>query len=206
MGWVSDFFSGEGKAGSINPGAQYLKGPENAAKISAEATAEAARNAEILNRERYGETTDRLSPYMDAELLAKKRQMVEMGLIPDDGSRGAYMNTPGYQGAIDAGVSAVNQGSANQGSLYSGSRARELKKVGQDVQQSYFSNYMNMLNNMANPTTTTNVSSLGMGQAATIGGQNIGSAAQQGQFRQQGAQASQAATGDALGALMALFL
>jgi len=212
MGFFDDFFGGSGSAGGLNPGGQYINGPTNAANISAQASAEAARNAELLNRERYGESQRMLSPYLQSELNANQQLNYEMGLPQAEGvnympqSAPAYRNTPGYQGAIQSGIDTVNAGAAGAGSLYSGARGDALRTAGQNVEQSYYSNYMNMLQGMANPSATTNLSSLGMGQAATIGGQNIGAAAQQGQFRQQGAQATQQAQGDAIGAIISMFL
>ena len=84
-----------------------------------------------------------------------------------------YMNIPGYQGAIDAGVQAVDQGAANAGALYSGTRGEALKEVGQDVQQSYYSNYMNMLQNLANPASATNLANINVGVQGDISKQNI---------------------------------
>jgi len=193
------------KAGLPNPGEDYIKGPERAAQISADATLQAAREAEALNRERYAESLERLSPYMESELQARNQLAIEMGLTPGEAST-AYMNAPGYQMAIDEGTRAVNQGAANTGALYSGARGAALRDVGQGVQQSFYSNYMNLLSNMAQPQVTQNISSLGMGQAATIGGQNIGASQAAGNYMQTGAAATQQATGDALGSIIGLFL
>jgi len=113
----------------------------------------------------------------------------------------AYMDTPGYAGAITEGTAAVNQGAAGSGSLYSGSRGEALKTVGQGVQQSYYSNYMNMLQNMANPSATTNLSNIGIGVAGNIGSQNIASAAQQNQYNLMGTQAQNAAYADIAGGI-----
>ena len=85
----------------------------------------------------------------------------------------AYMNNPSYQGAIAAGSEAVNTGAANAGALYSGSRGEALKEVGQSVQQSYYNNYMNMLSNLANPSTATNLANINIGAQGAIGQQNI---------------------------------
>jgi hypothetical protein len=204
MGWFSDFFEGD----SIipNPAADYLKGPEKAAGISAAASERTAAAAEALNRERYKESLTRLDPYMASELRAREQLDVEMGLAPGEAGT-AYMQTPGYQTSLDEAGRAVEQTAATSGStLYGGRRLQEAGKAGAGVQQSYYNNYMNMLTSMANPTTATNVSSLGMGQAATIGGQNIASTAQAGQFRQAGAQQTQQAQGDILGGIIGMFM
>ena len=117
------------------------------------------------------------------------------------GPSNAYMQQPGYQGAIDEGVRAVDQGAANSGVLYSGSRGKALKDVGQGVQQSYYNNYINMLQNMASPSTTTNYANIGIGQAGNIGSQNIASANQQAQYNLAGAEARGAAVADIVGAI-----
>lgn len=66
-------------------------------------------------------------------------------------------------------------------------------------QQSYYNNYMNMLQNLASPSTATNVASMGMGQAANIGQQNLAATAQANQAMMQGAAAQNAAIADAMG-------
>lgn len=84
-----------------------------------------------------------------------------------------YMKAPGYQGAIEAGTQAVNQGAANSGALYSGARGEALKDVGQSVQQSYYNNYINMLSSMANPSSATNLANINIGAQGNIASQNI---------------------------------
>ena len=108
---------------------------------------------------------------------------------------------PGYSDAIDAGVRTVNQGEANAGNLYSGSRGLALRDAGQNVQQSYYTNYMNLLQNMANPKSTTNMASVGVGQAGTIGAQNISATNQANAYRMAGTEAQNAAIADITGAL-----
>ncbi len=117
----------------------------------------------------------------------------------------AYMKTPAYQGAINAGVSAVNQGAANDGGLYSGARGNALKDVGQGVQQSFYSNYMNMLQNMANPSTATNLSNIGIGQAGNIGQQNIAATQGVNAINMMGTADSNAANADMVGGLTSAF-
>ena len=113
----------------------------------------------------------------------------------------AYMQTPAYQAAIDQGVATVNQGAATSGSLYSGRRGEALKEVGQGVQQSYYNNYMNILQNMANPATATNLSNIGIGTAGTIGAQNIASQQAASGYNLMGAQAQGAAIADITGGI-----
>ncbi len=117
----------------------------------------------------------------------------------------AYMNTPAYQGAIDAGVGAVNQGAANGGGLYSGARGVALRDVGQGVQQSFYTNYMNMLQNMANPATATNLSNIGINQAGNIGQQNIAATSAANGYNLMGTEAGNAANADMVGGLTSAF-
>jgi len=113
----------------------------------------------------------------DTQIADLQTQLAKKQAILGDESAyqqtNAYMNAPGYQGAIQAGTEAVNQGAANDGALYSGSRGNALKEVGQSVQQSYYSNYINMLSNMANPSTATNLANINIGAAGNIGSNNI---------------------------------
>ncbi len=113
----------------------------------------------------------------------------------------AYMQTPAYQAAIDQGVATVNQGAATSGSLYSGRRGEALKDVGQGAQQSYYNNYMNILQNMANPTTATNLSNIGIDKAGTIGAQNIASQQVASNFNLAGVEAQGQATADIFGGI-----
>ncbi len=113
----------------------------------------------------------------------------------------AYMETPAYQATIDQGVAAVDQGAATGGALYSGARGEALKDVGQGVQQSYYNNYMNILQGMANPTSTTNLSNIGINQAGTIGAQNIAAQQQSSAYNLIGQEAQGAAMSDIFGGI-----
>jgi hypothetical protein len=187
--------------GIPNPAGDYIKGPERAAQISADATLSAAREAEALNRERYGEAGERLTPYMESEARARNQYEIEMGLAPGEAGT-AYMNTPGYETAMSEAMRGANTGAQAMGSPYGGRAMEARARAGTGVQQQYYNNYMNALSGMAQPQVTQNYSSLGMGQGATIGAQNIGAAGQAGQFRQAGAQSTQQAQGDVLGGVI----
>lgn len=113
----------------------------------------------------------------------------------------AFMKTPVYQRAIDEGIRSVNQGAANAGFLYSGRRGEALKDIGQGVQANFYQNYMSILERMANPVSSTNLSNIGINQAATMGS-NI----QQGQQRSNeynlmGTEARGQATSDIVGGI-----
>jgi hypothetical protein len=137
-----------------------------------------------------------------AALEAKYNQsMADLGAPPSAQAMGSYMQAPGYQGAIDEGVRAVDTAAAGGGYLYSGARGEKLRDVGQNVQQSYYSNYMNLLQNMANPKSTTNVSNIGIGQAGSIGAQNIAAADRASGFQLAGQEARGQFIADAAGGL-----
>lgn len=111
----------------------------------------------------------------------------------------AFMSTPGYRGAQQAGIEAVNAGAAGAGSLYSGSRGEALSSVGQQVQQSYYTNYMNILQGMASPTSTSNMANINIGQAGQIGRQNIAANTQAAGYRMAGTEAENQFMADAIG-------
>lgn len=151
--------------------------------------------------------------YADAIADIQKKIAAKQGIIdkfsitpPQQEAPGsAYMRTPVYQGAIKAGTEAVNTGAADAGALYSGSRGIALRDVGQNVNQSMYANYMNLLQNAANPATATNLSSLGVGQAANIGQQNIASQQMQNAYTMQGAADRSALYSDVAGGLTSAF-
>ncbi len=152
-----------------------------------------------------------------------------LGLTEESLQVGAgYQDTPAYAAAREAGVEAVEAGAAGGGTLYSGSRGKALRDVGQGVEQayyqdamnrranmmgarrgqrredigrrgreygaersreqSYYNNYMNLLNQLAAPTTTTNIAAMGtsigkaeaanlLGTARNVGDLQMGQAA-----------------------------
>ncbi|MEE8307270.1 MAG: hypothetical protein V3R81_08390, partial [Gammaproteobacteria bacterium] len=83
-------------------------------------------------QERY-QTDIMEDPRTDPELAAY------LGLTPESMDVGqSYQDTQAYQGAVEAGTRAVNQGAAGSGSLYSGRRGTALRDVGQKVEQGYY--------------------------------------------------------------------
>lgn len=139
-------------------------------------------------------------PRSDPELAAY------LGLTPESMQVGdAYQQTPAYEAARTAGVEAVDTAAAGAGGLYSGRRGEALRDVGQDVEQRYYfdamdrlqqqmqarrglreadlmrrgalyetdvgreagayGDFMGRLERMSTPTTTTNLASVGMGEA-----------------------------------------
>lgn len=124
---------------------------------------------EALQKLRYQQAEDRLTPWMESESEALAAYRGELGLGPETGGSSAYMETPGYQAMMDESLQAAEQSAASSGSTaYGGRRLKEAGKVGAGVQQNYYQNYMNMLGEAANPSTSTNVSNLGLGHAAQM--------------------------------------
>lgn len=143
----------------------------------------------------FEDISGRLSPFIYSERDARGQLDVEMGLRPGEG-RKTYRDSPAYAAAMDASRVAeedargvIDQSAGNSGTLYSGTRGAALidrakrgsyERAG--VEQSYFQNYMNMLQSMANPQATTTLSTFDASNAnnkASIGmdtANNVGSA------------------------------
>lgn len=191
---------GVGAAGAVSS-AKKASGATGGASDAAEY---AAFLADKLNRERYSEAQGYLQPYIDESRQGSEQLMVEMGLAPGEAGT-AYMETPGYQMAIDERSRAVNTGAAGAGMLYSGRRGLELAKGGSDVHNQYYTNYMNTLQNIANPQAAQNLSALGMNQGLAMGQQNIAAQNTSSNYKLQGVQAENAATADLVGGLTNVF-
>ncbi len=210
------------------------KRAEKAAEKEAAATLQASREAQALNEQRYADTLSRMRPYMQGAETGYGQLLTEMGLADGEslymdspyatGIEEAYAVDPNMMQMIEeAGLDAATYGLAGRGEAYGGTRFRELADIGArnklaalqyqqgqrqqkyGAQQTALSNYMNTLQNIANPQVAQNVSSLGLGQAANIGAQNI--AAQQGasDLRLSGMMSNQQGQTEALGMGMDLF-
>lgn len=139
----------------------------------------------------FGNINERFQPFMDSERRARGQLDVEMGLTPGEVNRG-YRSSPAYSSVMDAsrvaereGLQTIDQAAGNSGSLYSGSRGAALadrtrqgswERAG--VEQGYFQNYMSMLQQMANPTSTNTVSGYESGIAGTKAGMAANAATQ----------------------------
>ena len=273
----------------ISQGSKARKAGEKAGKESLRA----ARDAELLNRERYGIAAGLMSPYIDRSNIASQQLMAELGLPQapqqymgqgeqqpishedylafkkpeyDDFYPGEYRRDrrpqekeykealedwqfrmdareasgqpmpgespymggeqtqgpannadyeykardiseiPGYQAAMDESLGAAEQSAVSSGSTaYGGRRLEAAGEVGAGVQQSYYNNYMNMLQNMANPTAATNLSSMGMNQGISMGQQNIAATNAASNYRLQGVAAQNAAGSDVMGGLANMY-
>jgi len=171
-------------------GASEGEKTRKAAATEAEAQRQTAREAKALSEERFGEAGETLEPYVEEARTAREQLMIEMGLAPGEAGT-AYMETPGYEAAMKG----VEQRMATSGTLYSGARIGKSEQT----QGQFYQNYMNMLQNLGSPGVATNLSSLGVGQAATIGGQQLSAQQIASQYEMQGREAQQAATADIVG-------
>ena len=199
---------------------------EDATAVARTDTLDAQASAEALNRERWESAQGYLNPYAGRANAAAQQLQAEMDLPqyaqPEGGGLGPegeplaaspYMDTghqyaprdmsqvPGYQAVMDESLQAAEQSAVNSGSTaYGGRRIKAAGEVGAGVQQSYYNNYMNMLQNLASPSTATNLSSMGMNQGITMGQQNIASTNTANEYMMGGAGARQSMVGDIGGA------
>jgi hypothetical protein len=171
---------------------------QEAAEAQAAATLQSQREARELNIERFGEARELLSPYIEGAGTAREQMMVELGLAPGEAGT-AYMETPGYESLLGERQRGAEQAAAGSGSLYSGRRIQSAADVGGATQSQFYTNYMNLLQNMASPTTATNLASMGVNQGTVMGQQQIGAQQVASGYMMGGAQAQQAAIGDIIG-------
>lgn len=88
-------------------------------------------------------------PYVSGGRSAQEQLMAQLGL---GGPATAFDVTqlPGYQNALQQGLSAVNQGGAGAGMLMSGERLKGLQTTGQNIFGDYYNNYLNRITGMSN--------------------------------------------------------
>lgn len=129
---------------------------------------------------------------------------IEGEYIPAGTEAPAYQQTPAYQRLREEGLSAVNQAAVNSGILYSGRRGEAAAEVGAGVESQFYTNYLNMLQNLANPQVSQNIGALGVGQGLSIGSQNIAAQNTASGYQLQGVAAGNAATADIYGGISSL--
>jgi len=211
MSWLNVGIAGAGIAASLYTSSQSGKATGAASQDAKDAAIRSAQHQKNV----YRQTSKRVAPWRGAELAAQKKLEVELGLAPGQTyfqrqPPKNYMLTPAYQAVQDEGVAAVDQGAATGGSLYSGLRGKALRDVGHTVQmqqqqmqqhqeQQFYTNYMNMLQNMAQPTTTMGLGAMAMGQAADVGRDNIAAQNTASDYAMQGTAAQNAAIADIVG-------
>ena len=146
-----------------------------------------AERAGGLQTNAYGNIENRYSPFLTNEARAAGQLGVEMGLVEGDQYTG-YRDNPAYQAATEASTIAerdarqmIEQDAANTGTLYSGRRMEDLMKRSREgsyeragIESSYYQNYLNMLQQTANPNATGSVSQFEAGTARDVGQNYIG--------------------------------
>lgn len=183
----------------------------NTAKSAANSTKQTAADAQTLNIERWVEAQGYLDPFIDRSEEAAQQFQAEMGFTKYDESGKELTprdmsEIPGYQAVMDESLSAVEQSAINSGSTaYGGRRIEAAGQVGANVQQSYYTNYMNMLQNLSSPTVATNLSSMGLNQGVTIGQQNIDATNAASNYDLQATASQNAALADAVGGITTAF-
>lgn len=183
-------------------------GAGRSGRRASNATLQASREAEALNRERYASAQGYLDPYIGRSNIASQQLQAEMGLAQYGDSDQEFTardisQIPGYQAVMDESLKAAEQSAVSSGSTaYGGRRLEAAGEVGAGVQQSYYNNYMNMLQNLASPTAATNLSSLGVNQGIAIGGQNLAATNASNNFRLEGAAANNAQQSDLFSGLV----
>ena len=187
-------------------GAYTANQASDAVESASAATLGTAESAEELNRERWAEAQGYLDPYAGRSETAAQQLQAEMGLAQygDEGQELAprdMSQVPGYQAVMDESLRGAEQSAVSSGSTaYGGRRLEAAGQVSAGVQQSYYNNYMNMLQNLASPTVATNLAGMGVGQAQSIGQQNIAATNASNAYRLEGTAASNAAMADMVGA------
>lgn len=241
LGGVGGFMVG-GPAGAVAGaaiGGSIGEDPGAGAGEASEATLQASREAEALNRERYQQAQGYMEPFAGRSNIAAQQLQAELGLPqymdqggveffpPGQEQMGPFQDgepsaspyatpgqefttrdmsdVPGYQAVMDESLRAVEQSAVSSGSTaYGGRRLEAAGEVGAGVQQSYYNNYMNMLQNLATPTVATNLSSMGMNQGVQMGQQNIAATNQSNQYMMAGAAARNAQQADLMGGIFNL--
>ena len=148
-----------------------------------------AERAGGLQTDAFGNITQRYSPFLGAEEQAIGQLSAELGLSPGEQYTG-YRDSPAYSAAQDASrvaeqesIATITQDAANAGTLYSGTRGAALVERAKrgsyeraGIEQSYYQNYMQMLQGVANPQATGAVSGFEATTARDIGQGYIGAA------------------------------
>jgi hypothetical protein len=172
----------------------------------------------------YGDPTEQpAGPYAAPGQEFTPRDMSDIPGWQAPIEAGSMSEVPGYQSVMDESLRAAEQSAISSGSTaYGGRRLKAAGQVGAGVQesyydkhmlqqrfretqnQSYYNNYMNMLQNLSSPTVATNLSSMGMNQGIAMGNQNIGATNTANNYRLEGTAATNAAVADFAGGMVEL--
>jgi hypothetical protein len=199
MGLFGDYNPGEKDDAMFGGQTRYQN------QVNSEAQARELERARALSNQRLGQANERLNPWSDMEGQALGAYMGEMGLGPESGRGLAYMGSDNYQGMMDEAQEAIGQNAAYSGeTVYGGRRLKRSGEAGARIQEQFQNNYMNMLSSTASPTTATNVSSLNLDQAATMGSQGGAAYTSMASNTANATQAAQGQANDTAGAAMSL--
>lgn len=126
----------------------------------------------------------------------------------------SFLDNPAYERILGEGVRAIDQSAASSGQLLTGNALESARDYGQQTalgffntylnqraqvkagQDQQYANYLNILQNQANPTSSTNIANIGIGQAGTVAQQNSQSVARTNQFLGQATADANRATAD----------
>ena len=165
--------------------------------------------AEELESRRLNQYRSDVSPYMSTGRDALSGYAAQLGI--GDGPLFDVTQLPGYQTALEQGLSAVNQGAAGANMLMSGDRLKALQGEGQRVFGDYYSDYMNRLQGLqqqglgaAQALGSTGVqSALGVGNMMMGAGRNLAEIERQNQANKMGTLNSLLGAGATIGGAIA---
>lgn len=148
----------------------FLGGAEEEA---AEAQAESAARAEAGISQRFGETKELLTPFVEGGGPAFQLQQAQSGALGPEAQAQAFANfqdSPGTAFLREQGLRGIESGAGATGGLGGGDRLRELTRFSQGLALQNFGNQFNRLGS---------VTGTGLSAAQAVGG--IGGQAAQGQ-------------------------
>ncbi len=152
-------------SGGLGIGGKMLGGMFGDSDDGSDAIAAAMEQARALENKRFNQYRSDVSPYMSTGRDALSGYSAQLGI--GDGPLFDVTQLPGYQSALEQGLSAVNQGAAGANMLMSGDRLKALQGEGQRVFGDYYSDYMNRLQGLQQQ---------GLGAAQSLGSTGVQSA------------------------------
>lgn len=108
-----------------------------------------------------------------------------------------YLNSTGYQFALQQGAQALNANAASKGLLNSGGTAKALTAYGQGLGGQYFNNYLSQLGNFN--TQASNTATAGQNSLSTIGNAGTGAGSNAAGYQAAGGNAIATGINGALG-------
>jgi hypothetical protein len=164
---AAGIFGSPALGAAVGAGLGFL-GSREEAKAQERAAAQAGQTA--MQGFNYLSGSPIATQYLPAGGAAVNQQAALLGIGGDPAAANAayqrYLESTGYQGALEAGTDAITSNAAARGALGSGATLRELQRYGTQLGQQSFNNYLGQLSGIS-----------GMGLQA---GGMMGSAAQSG--------------------------